>query len=85
MTDTTADALPPKMQALYDVMPQDGKDVAMLKMFVAVKGDLTDEPQRHVQQHLGSYITRLNRRLAKQKKRIEPGRMKGTYRLVSAK
>lgn len=82
---TSVDDLPPKMQALYGAMASDGKDVSMMKMFAAVKGDLSDEPQRHIQQHLGSYITRLNRRLAKRKERIEPGRLKGTYRLVSAK
>lgn len=75
--------LPPKMQALYDVLQPHGQDIPILKIFAALKGDFSDEPQRHIQQHLGPYITRLNRRLAGARQRVEPGKMKGTYRLVS--
>lgn len=73
--------LPTKMKQLLDVMEPAGQDVTVVKMFEAVKGEKATAEYRHLQQHMGPYITRLNRRLAQYRYRVEPGRLKGTYRL----
>lgn len=72
--------LPPKLQKLYDLL-SDQYDVSIIDLHKGLFGD--DAPLRNAQQRLGTPITRLNRRLAKRKKRVVPGRLKGTYRLTS--
>ena len=73
--------LPPKMQRLYDFL--DGKgDTPIVDIHNHIYGD--DVPDlRNAQQRIGSSITRLNRRLVKSKQAVKPGRIKGTYALVS--
>jgi hypothetical protein len=72
--------LPPRLQKLYDSL-SDQYDVSIADLHKHLFGE--DVPLRHAQQRLGTPITRLNRRLAKHKKRVVPGRLKGTYRLTS--
>lgn len=68
--------LPPKLLLLYRAL--DGKgDVSFETLWRAVSGA---EPDEHVQQRLGSYVTRLNRRLTGRK--VTPGKAKRTYRLT---
>ena len=75
--------LPPKLRGLYDFMrAHDGEDVTIPAIYGAVvAGDALD--LRTAQQKLGPYITRLNRRLREHRKAVKPGRLKGTYALVS--
>ena len=72
------DNLPPKMNVLYRALFGQG-DVGIDEL---AEG-LGLGADRHPQQALGPYVTRLNRRLAKHKMKVEPGRMKRTYRLVA--
>lgn len=65
---------------------QAGGDVPIEELYTAVLGrDEPDRPVRNKQQVLGSYITRLNRRLRASDIAVKPGRVKQTYRLVSTK
>lgn len=70
--------LPPKMDVLYRTLFGQG-DVA----WETLADTLGLGQERHPQQALGPYVTRLNRRLAKHRMKVEPGRMKRTYRLVT--
>lgn len=73
--------LPRRQQELYDLLKGKG-DVPILSLYAALCPPGRDEvSQRDAQQHLGSLITRANRRLAKRGLRIQPGFLKGTYRL----
>jgi hypothetical protein len=69
--------LPPQLQKLYDELFGQG-DVPLVHLFEVL--GLKDG--RNPQQALGPYIVRLNRRLKNHRMRVEPGRMKKTYRLV---
>lgn len=75
--------LPPKLRGLYEFMcAHDGEDVAITAIFgVVIASEVP--PSREAQQQLGPYITRLNRRLREHRKAVKPGRLKGTYALVS--
>lgn len=69
--------LPPKLGELYRFL--DGKgDVDILEIYTSVV-EPRERPLREAQQYLGPYITKLNRRLREHKKRVVPGRIKGTY------
>jgi hypothetical protein len=74
--------LPRQQQTLHDLLLGRG-DVPIATLY----GALFSEPRPAAQQQmwLGPYITRLNRRLAKAKLRVEPGALKGTYRLVAVR
>ena len=72
--------LPPKLQALYDLL-ECGEDVHVLNLYQKVVDKETND-QRFAQQVLGSYFTKLNRRLRQARKCVQPGSLKGTYRLV---
>ena len=72
-------ALPPHLQAVYDVL-ECGEDVHVLNIYQKVIGKETND-QRFAQQVLGSYFTKLNRRLRGARKCVQPGPLKGTYRL----
>ena len=72
------DNLPPKMNVLYCALFGRG-DVSISSL----AEELGLGVDRHPQQALGPYITRLNRRLAKHRMKVEPGRLKKTYRLVA--
>lgn len=81
MTDVISQSLPPKLALLYGALPH-GQDV----MIPALHGVLfPDSPRDHrdAQQWLGPYLTKLNRRIAKHKLAVKPGRLRGSYRLVS--
>ena len=73
--------LPRQQAAIYGVLYNAG-DVAISDILNALGIDAANTT--FDQQFLGSYITRLNRRLKAHKQRVVPGRMKRTYRLVSA-
>jgi hypothetical protein len=73
--------LPNKQKVIYDLV-KSGEDVPILTIFKAVTGDaVVHEDSRYQQSYLGSYITKLNRRLKQHGERVVPGRLKGTYRL----
>jgi hypothetical protein len=71
--------LPPQLQRLYDELAGRG-DVSIDVLFRAVFG--ATESERSKQQRLGPYITRLNRRLRASRRKVTPGRLKGTYVLA---
>lgn len=69
--------LPPKLLLLYRAL--DGKgDVPFETLWRAIFD--STPPDQHLQQRLGCYVTRLNRRL--EGRRVEPGEAKRTYRLT---
>lgn len=86
-----------RVEDLFDNPPEHGRPpAAQLALYKALKGmgDVpfhvllsaaqdapvaADDP--NVQQRLGSYITRLNRRLKAAKLQVCLGRLRGTYRL----
>ena len=73
--------LPPKMSILYGALVGKG-DVPV----VSVHNTYFGEPEadfRKAMQRLGPYVTKLNRRLKNQKKAVKPGRLKGTYCLIT--
>jgi hypothetical protein len=71
--------LPPRLLQIYREL--DGKgDVPWATIYGRVFGAPAPE---QIQNYLGPYITRLNRRLAAYKKRVVPGDRKRTYRLTT--
>jgi hypothetical protein len=75
--------LPTQQAAIYRLL--DGAvDVSIDKLYEAVgsKAVIADS-QKVKQQFLGPYIVRLNRRLAKHRRVVKPGALKGTYTLKS--
>ena len=72
--------LPAKCAALYALL-KSGEERHVINLYQEVVGKETDD-QRFAQQVLGSYVTRLNRRIKAQKQRVEPGSRKGTYVLA---
>ena len=70
--------LPDQQQRLYDRLKGRG-DVRIEELLKTIEVS----PGRHNQQQvLGSYITRLNRRLRNHGQAVKPGEVKRTYRLV---
>lgn len=72
--------LPAKQQAIFDALKGAG-DVAVDALYEAIQG-----PERYVeykdrQQWIGSYLTRINRRLRNHGLQVKPGERKRTYRL----
>lgn len=76
----TSVELPKRLQQLYDALSGHG-DVA----FGVLVGALEASADRTCgdPQWLSPYVTRLNRRLAKQRQAVKPGRLKGTLRLIN--
>lgn len=70
--------LPDRLNRLYVALKGKG-DVSMDALCEAIEANLENTPS---QQWLGPYITRLNRRIAKQGLAVKPGALKGTYRLI---
>lgn len=73
-------SLPTKQKAIFDALKGAG-DVSVDVLYEAIAG-----PDRHVehrarQQWIGSYLTRINRRLRSHGLRVKPGERKRTYRL----
>jgi hypothetical protein len=73
--------LPRRQQQLYDLLFGRG-DVPISDLYAAITKPDCDN-RRDMQQWLGSYITRMNRRLRSHGLKVEPGALKGTYRLVT--
>ena len=73
-------ALTPKQRALFDVVRGAG-DVSIDALFKAIEGPGHLRSTRQKQRWLGSYLTRLNRRLAPHRMAVRPGDLKRTYRL----
>lgn len=78
MTDL---ALPKQLARLY-AMLESGDEVAISTLHEGLDLNEPRDP-RHAQQVVGTYVIRLNRRLKAAKQRVEPGRVKQTYALVS--
>lgn len=82
-------SLPRRQQQLYDLLLGRG-DVPIERLFLSIatlhsQGHPGAFKTQFQQRYLGPYITALNRRLADQQMRVEPGAMKNTYRLVTTK
>lgn len=75
--------LPASLQKLYDAV-KGGKPVTIDALHDTVFGETLDV-RRDMQQRLGSYVTKLNRRLKKHDKAVKPGDLKGTYVLTSTR
>lgn len=69
--------LPLRQQQLYDALKGRG-DVRWEELIAAIDA----EPKGRLDQYLGPYIIRLNRRLAKEGQKVQPGALKGTLRLT---
>ena len=78
MTSETEN-LSPRLLVLYDALHDKG-DVHVLHLFKSLTGEDSNNVA-DVYEYLGPYITRLNRKLKKQ--RVSPGALKGTYRLYN--
>lgn len=72
--------LPASLSTLYALLAA-GDEVHVMKLYEGVLGKDTNH-QRYAQQVLGSYITKLNRRLRSEGKKVVPGGLKGTYVLA---
>ena len=83
MNAILSSTLPHRQQQLYDALVGQG-DVEIRRLCSALEGpDLED--QRTMQQWLGPYILRLNKRLTKRGLKVVTGKLKGTYALVVVK
>lgn len=74
--------LPRRQKALYDRLVGRG-DVGIFDLYAAVTGRACAQPSRYAQTYISPYVRRLNRRLAAQGLKVEPGALKQTYRLVA--
>lgn len=79
-----ANDLTPRLKELYDIFELDS-DLSVTTIFERFTAGAMDCDHRHAQQYLGAYFTKLNRRLRSRRQRVQPGRLKGTYRLVSTR
>jgi hypothetical protein len=78
--------LPASLQKLYDALQPAEDSRSVLELHEAVHGPLVTaqvNEVRHMQQRLGSYVTKLNRRLKGHKLAVKPGDRKYTYVLTS--
>lgn len=76
--------LTPRQRDLLKMLPLN-EDVSVTTLYESFIGHADGRDRRQAQQYLGSWITRLNRRLKKHRLRVQPGRLKHTYRLVSTR
>jgi len=74
--------LPASLQRLFDTV-KGGEPATILSMYDAVFGDSDTTDRRYMQQRLGAYVTKLNRRLKGVGQAVKPGDLKGTYVLTS--
>lgn len=72
--------LPLRCQQIFDCLSGRG-DVPAQELCRAIEKDISAFSD--AQMYLGSYITRLNRRIRGNGLQVIPGSMKGTYRLTS--
>jgi hypothetical protein len=70
------------MARLYGALQLD-TDVAIASLLEALDVSAPERPASAVQQYVGSYVSRLNRRLKAKGQRVIPGQLKRTYRLVN--
>lgn len=77
----TSDVFPAKIQVIFDALEGKG-DVHVLNLYKTLTEKESND-QVYAQQFLGSYFTRLNRRLKQSGRRVSPGALKGTYRLIA--
>ena len=69
--------LPASLTTLYGLLAS-GEEVHVINLYEALlKKGINN--QRYAQQTVGSYVTRLNRRLKAEGKKVVPGGLKGTY------
>ena len=80
MTDIAA-SLPPKLALLFGALPL-GQDVMIPDLHGLMFPGASRE-HRDAQQWISPYITKLNRRIAKERLAVKPGRLRGSYRLTS--
>lgn len=73
--------LPAALQLLFDAL-KTGKDTPIATIHATLFGSTLEDP-RSMQQRVGPYVTRLNRRIRGAKKIVKPGALKGTYVLTS--
>ena len=66
---------------MFDALRGAG-DVHVHDLYKAMRGERSLGTERRVQQRLGSYVTRLNRRIVSHGLAVRPGERKYTYRLV---
>lgn len=81
-------SLPKRQQQLYDRLLGRG-DVPIEQLFYAIatlhaQGSEQAFSTAYQQRWLGPYLAALNRNLADRRMKVEPGALKGTYRLVAA-
>lgn len=79
--------LPESLKRLYDAFLMVGAAteapaLTIEAMHRAVYGSLEGE-RRDMQQRIGPYVTKLNRRIRSHKLAVKPGDMKGTYVLLT--
>lgn len=78
--------LPRRQQQLHDLLLGRG-DVPIVDLYTKIRGtgpvDYFGNQMSYMQRYLGPYITALNRSLAEEHLRVEPGALKNTYRLVA--
>lgn len=79
--------LPASLQRLYDAFllvgpPSDTPALTIEAMHNAVYG-ATEGERRDMQQRVGPYVTKLNRRIRGHKLIVKPGDLKGTYVLAT--
>ena len=72
--------LPEKQRAIFDALKGAG-DVSVDILYEAISGPERYVEHRDRQQWIGSYLTRINRRLRAHGLRVKPGERKRTYRL----
>lgn len=72
---------PAAQLALYTALKGNG-DVPFHTLLSATQDGAVAANDPHLQQRLGPYVTRLNRRLKAARLAVRPGRLKGTYCLV---
>ncbi len=78
--------LPPSLQSLFDLLIGRG-DVEIGIIYAQLGGpqdrakEIDDNGRWYAQSWVGTYISRLNRKLVGMK--VEPGALRGTYRLVA--
>jgi hypothetical protein len=83
--------LPASLQKLYDALRADDNTasgavspgISVGRLHLAVYGATDVKDVRHQQQRLGSYVTKLNRRLKAHKLVVKPGALKYSYVLKS--
>lgn len=74
--------LPGKLAKLYTMLDFNSETTIDALYDVMFPDDDAEKERWQKQQYLGSFITRLNRRIVSSKERVVPGKTKGTYTLT---